>query len=306
MSGPALADALGVTSRTVRRYVVTLQEMGIPVEPAAGRHGGYWLRPGYRMPPLMFSAEEAIGLAVTLLTTRVSANASLPEPVANALAKIERSLPQDLAGRIQVIRDGFRMATVPWADHDAFPRPEVLAQVIQASLSRQRTWIRYGSSEGNQTSRDIDPYGVLYLDGRWYTHGWCHLRKETRTFRVDRIRRADLLPQTFELPEGFDIEAAVLRSLSLTRKGGEFDMELDATLNEVREYLWPPTAILEELPNGRTRAWGTTDNPAWLAARLAAVPFRITVLKPDRLKVRMREIGERLIAAAGEAYPTQQ
>ncbi|MDQ3655667.1 MAG: HTH domain-containing protein, partial [Chloroflexota bacterium] len=69
MSGPDLAEALGVTTRTIRRYVATLQDMGIPVEPNAGRIGGYWLRPGYRMPPLMFSAEEAIGLAVALLTT---------------------------------------------------------------------------------------------------------------------------------------------------------------------------------------------------------------------------------------------
>ena len=132
MSGPQLADSLGVTTRTIRRYVTTLQDMGIPVEPTAGRIGGYWLRPGYRMPPLMFSSEEAIGLAVTLLTARVSGEEQLPVPVANALAKIERSLPQDLAKRIATIRDGFRMARDPWPDEGAFPNPEILAIVIQA------------------------------------------------------------------------------------------------------------------------------------------------------------------------------
>lgn len=299
MSGPALAETLGVTSRTIRRYVVTLQEMGIPVEPATGRGGGYWLRPGYRMPPLMFNADEAIGLAVTLLTTRVSGTSELPEPVANALAKIERSLPADLAARIETIRDGFQMARNPWSETSAFPRPDVLAQVIQATLSHQRAWIRYGSSEGNQTSRDVDLWGVLYLDGRWYTHGWCHLRQNARTFRVDRIRRVDLLPQRFERPADFDIEEAVMRSLTLTRAGGDFDMVIEAPVERVRMFLYPPTAILEPLDGERTRAWGTTENPYWLASRLAAMPFPVRVVGPEQLKVAMREIGARLIAAAG-------
>ena len=95
ISGPALADELGVTTRTIRRYVVTLQEMGIPVEPMAGRTGGYWLRPGFRMPPLMFSPEEAIGLSIALLASRPSASAELPKPVTQALTKIERVLPND-------------------------------------------------------------------------------------------------------------------------------------------------------------------------------------------------------------------
>lgn len=298
LSGPDLAEALGVTSRTIRRYVVTLQEMGIPVEPATGRHGGYWLRPGYRMPPLMFSAEEAIGLAVALLTTRVSGSAALPEPVANALAKIERSLPADLATRITTIRDGFQMARDPWTDSTAFPRPEVLAEVIQATLSHQRAWIRYGSSEGNQTSRDVDLWGVLFLDGRWYTHGWCHLRTSPRTFRVDRIRRVDLLPDTFETPAGFDIEEAVMRSLALTRSGGEFELVIEAPLGEVHPYLSPPTAILETTEAGHTRAWGTTENPYWLAARLASMPFTVKVLRTDALKQAMRDTAHRLLDAA--------
>ena len=299
LSGPDLATALGVTSRTIRRYVVTLQEMGIPVEPATGRHGGYWLRPGYRMPPLMFSADEAIGLAVALLTTRISGSAELPEPVANALAKIERSLPTDLATRIATIREGFQMARNPWTDASAFPRPEVLAEVIQATLSHQRAWIRYGSSEGNQTSRDADLWGVLYLDGRWYTHGWCHLRQSPRTFRVDRIRRIDLLPDTFVPPEGFDIEEAVMRSIAMTRAGGEFELIIEASVNDVHNFLTPPTAILEPLDEGRTRAWGTTENPYWLAARLAAMPFPVKVIRTEALKRAMRETAARLLAAAG-------
>jgi predicted DNA-binding transcriptional regulator YafY len=299
MSGPDLADALGVTTRTIRRYVVTLQDMGIPVEPTAGRIGGYWLRPGYRMPPLMFSADEAIGLAVALLTTRVSGQAELPVPVANALAKIERSMPQELTNRIRTIRDGFQMARNPWSESGVFPQPEVIAMLIQASMSRQRCWIRYGSSEGDQTSRDVDPYGVFFRDGRWYTHGWCHLRQDARTFRVDRIRRMDILPETFEPPPDFDIEDAIMRSLAMTRTGGEFELRIDAPLAQAREYLPPPIAIYEAIDATHTRAFGTTDNPYWLASRLGGLPFPVHILSPDALKVAMRDIGQRMIAAAG-------
>lgn len=299
MTGPDLADALGVTTRTIRRYVATLQDMGIPVEPNAGRIGCYWLRPGYRMPPLMFSAEEAIGLAVALLTTRVSNAADLPVPVANALAKIERSMPQDLAKRITTIRDGFQMARNPWPESSVFPKPEILAELIQASLAHQRCWIRYGSWEGNQTSRDIDPYGVLFLDGRWYVHGWCHLRQDARTFRIDRIRRMDIMPQVFEPPPAIDIEDAVMRSIASSRSGGEFELVIAAPLDQVRPYLPPPIAIMEPLDAERTRAHGTTDNPFWLASRVGSLPFAVTVARPESLKVAMREIGQRMIAAAG-------
>ncbi|MBA2468433.1 MAG: YafY family transcriptional regulator [Chloroflexia bacterium] len=298
MSGPDLASALGVTTRTIRRYVATLQDMGIPVEPNAGRIGGYWLRPGYRMPPLMFSAEEAIGLALALLTTRVSNAHELPAPVASAIKKIVRSMPLELSQRVETIRDGFQMARNPWPETSSFPQPEVLAQLIQASLAHQRCWIRYGSWEGNQTSRDIDPYGVLFLDGRWYVHGWCHLRQDARTFRIDRVRRMDIMPQVFDPPPDIDIEDAVLRSIAMTRTGGEFELLIDAPLDRVRAYLPPPIAILEAVDEQRTRAYGTTDNPAWLASRIGGLPFDVTVVRLEALKTAMRTIGERMIAAA--------
>ena len=245
----------------------------------------------------MFSAEEAIGLAVALLTTRASGQAELPMPVANALAKIERSMPQELAGRINTIRDGFQMASNPWAESNAFPQPEVLAALIQGALSHQRCWIRYGSSEGNQTSRDVDPYGVLFFDGRWYTHGWCHLRQDARTFRVDRIRRIDVLPETFEPPQGFDVEAAMMRSIALTRTGGEFELFIDGPVERVRAFLPPPMAIHEAMGPNQTRSYGTTDNPYWLASRIGAMPWPVKVQGPDSLKAAMR------VSASGSSRP---
>lgn len=296
ITGPVLADELGVTTRTIRRYVVTLQDMGIPVEPAAGRTGGYWLRPGFRMPPLMFSAEEAIGLAVALLNTRTSNTATLPTPVANALGKIERVLPRELANQIATIRDGFRMAENPWPESDAFPDPMVLATLIQGAMTHQRCWIRYGRADGDQTAREVEPYGVLAHYGRWYMHGWCHLRKGTRTFRVDRVRRIDLLPQRFDPPAGFDIEEAVTRSLALTRSGWNVEIVVDAAIETVAHFIMPPTALLEARSDGRTRLYCTTDNLDWFAWRISELPYPMTIVEPGELRTKLNTLGQRLLA----------
>ena len=305
ITGPALANELGVTTRTIRRYVVTLQDMGIPVEPAAGRTGGYWLRPGFRMPPLMFSAEEAIGLAVALLNTRTSNSATLPTPVANALGKIERVLPRELADQIATIRDGFRMAENPWPESDAFPDPMVLATLIQGAMTHQRCWIRYGRADGDQTAREVEPYGVLAHYGRWYMHGWCHLRKGPRTFRVDRVRRIDLLPHRFDPPIGFDIEEAVTRSLALTRSGWTVEIVVDAAVDDVAHFVMPPTALLEARPDGRTRLYCTTDNLDWFAWRISELPYPMRIVEPAELRTKLNALGERLLGIdQGAPQPT--
>lgn len=301
MSGPALASELGVTTRTIRRYVVTLQGMGIPVEPAAGRTGGYWLRPGFRLPPLMFSADEAIGLSVALLGTRTSSTDELPIPVTQALAKIERVLPRELADQIATIRDGFTVAEMEWAARDAFPDPTVLARVTQAAMSHQRCWIRYGRADGDQTAREVDPYGVLLYSGLWYVHGWCHLRKGTRTFRIDRIRRIDVLPRQFDPPAGFDVQDAVMRSIASARTRWRIDIEIAAPVDEVRTWIPRSIAVLEPIDADTTRMIGGTENLDWFAMRLGGLPFPIRIDHPAALGQKLREMGERMLAMAATA-----
>ena len=106
------------------------------------------------------------------------------------------------------------------------------------------------------------------------------------------------MPDTFEPPPDFDIEEAVMRSIAMTRTGGEFELLVDAPLERIRGYLPPPIALHEAISDGCTRTYGTTDNPYWLASRIGALPFPVRVVKPDSLKAAMREIGERMIAAA--------
>jgi predicted DNA-binding transcriptional regulator YafY len=294
ITGPRLADELGVSGRTVRRYVTTLQDMGIPVEPTAGRLGGYWLRPGFRLPPLMFSAEEAIGLAVALLATRPTADAELPPPVTSALGKIERVLPKDLADRVTMVRDGVSLPEFGAEGTFNFPNPMVLASLAQATLTRQRCWIRYSRPDGDESAREIDPYGVGTLYGRWYVHGWCHLRQDRRTFRVDRIRRIDILPTTFDPPEGFDVMAAIQESLAMAHSDWQVEIVVDAPLEELRAYLPRQFAVLEEIDATTTRLRASTGNLDWYAWRISDLPYPMTIIEPQELRQTFRDAAARL------------
>lgn len=300
ISGPELSERLDVSTRTIRRYIVTLQDMGIPVEPTPGRTGGYALRPGFRLPPLMFSADEALGLAMALLSIPANRTSGLPAPVEAALGKIERVLPAELSSRIETIRSEVNFPDAADWNDAGFPQPAVLAALAQAKLSRQRVWFRYGRPTGDETAREVDPYGIGNVNGRWYLHGWCHLRKDRRTFRIDRIRRVDVLPAPFVMPENLDVIKAIQESLALSWQNWRVELELECPIAWAREEIPPTFAVLEELAPNRTRLIASSSNLNYLAARIAQFEWEMKIISPPELKTAIREHAARLQRAADD------
>lgn len=298
ISGPELSERLDVSARTVRRYIVTLQDMGIPVEPNVGRTGGYALRPGFRLPPLMFSPDEALGLSMALLSTQNPDGSGLPDPVARALEKIERVLPAELAQRIETVRSEVNFPAAPEWQDVSFPQPGVLATLAQARLCRQRVWFRYGRPTGDESAREVDPYGIGNVNGRWYLHGYCHLRKDKRTFRIDRIRRVDLLPQTFAMPENLDVIKAIQESLAMSWQDWKVEMIIEHPISEVEEEIPRHFAVLEEISANRTRLRASTSNLGWFASRALSLPFEMTIISPPELRQAARDHAARLLRAA--------
>lgn len=293
ITGPQLAEALGVTTRTVRRYVGTLQEMGIPVEPSPGRYGGYRLYAGFRLPPLMFSADEAIGLVLAILAARPAGVSGPDHPAERAIAKIERVLPPELARKLQDVRDGVIVPTSHWEGHAVFPDSVVLTTLTQAALTNHRVWMRYSRADGDESAREIDPYGVVALFGRWYLHGWCHLRQERRTFRIDRIRRADVLQSTFDRPDDIDVLSAVETSLAMSRTW-RVAIRVDAPIELVREMVPRTFAVLTPHLDGGTALTASADELDWFAWRLIGLPWEITVEEPAALRDVFERIGARM------------
>jgi predicted DNA-binding transcriptional regulator YafY len=204
-----LAGRLGVDERTVRRYVDHLIDLEVPVESVRGRYGGYRLGPGYRLPPLMLTDDEAVAVLLGLAVGR-RAGFLADTGTANetAAAKIRRVLPERLARRLDALL-GSLAFTAPPAGAAAVDSG-VLLSVADAVRHRRPVSIRYTAGDGRRSERVLHPYGLVVHSGRWYVTGTDAGIGEDRTFRLDRIAVARTLPGSFEPPAGVDPAERVL------------------------------------------------------------------------------------------------
>lgn len=305
-TGPRLAAELGVTERTIRRYVATLQDLGIPVEPTRGRNGGYRLRPGFRMPPLMLSTDEAVAVTLALATIRAPATAvplgDLRGPpvsaAATALDKLVRVLPREVATRVEQVLMAVSAPAANASSGWPAPAPPTLSALAEGVVGRRRCRIRHRPQHGSVTVREVNPYGVAAVHGGWYLHAWCHLRNGRRTFRIDRIDRVDVLPTGFSAPEGLDIVAAVEESLALARPEWPVTLLVQAGLADVEAWVPRHLGVLEAVDEATTRLRSSTSNLDYFAWRIGDLPFPMTVVAPDELRGAFRKHAERLLAVA--------
>jgi predicted DNA-binding transcriptional regulator YafY len=284
-TGPELAQRLGVDVRTIRRDITALRDLGIPVDGERGRGGSYRLRPGYRVPPLMFTAAEAASVALGLMAAR-----RLGIDTESALAKVRRVLPDRTRLGVEALEHtlGFtgEIDTAP-------PDPEALLAISDAVLRRRRVEARYTDSAGVESARLLTPYGLVAHNGRWYVPAFDHLREDLRALRADRFSRIELAGPATPAPRDFDAVAFVSRALARVPWTHEVEVVLHTTpAIAVRRF--PPTlAELEPHPDGtllRLRA----DSLDWAAGLLAAAGCDFTVHRPDALRAALRRLAARL------------
>lgn len=294
LSGPELADRLEVDLRTVRRYVTMLQDLGIPVETERGRHGGYRLRPGFRLPPLLFTDEEAFAAALGLLTVRRTGGGASAAAVEGALAKLERALPPDVRERIAAVQGTLTIDAPMRSDQ---PAAAVVLEVGLAAHRRHRLRVRYAAADGEHSERDIDPWGIVQLRGRWYLPAFCHLRGDARLFRLDRIASAQPLATSFTPPEGFDALAFVRDALAAAPAAWRIEALLGVSPEAARCLVAPHEATLEPHADGTLIRFSVEDLPA--AVRyLFGLGCRFVVRNPPELGTLLRALARDLVAAA--------
>lgn len=279
LTAPRLADELGVSERTVRRYVATLQEMGIPVEAGRGRYGGHRLRPGFRMPPLMLSSDEAVAITLALALTESSDE---PTPGQTALTKLLHVLPRGVSERVSAVLEAVT-PTAP-ASHRPGVDPGPVAALATGVVERRRCRVRHRGADGTTTVRELNPYGLSAVFGTLYVHGWCHLRRARRTFRVDRIDRVDITGRTFTMPSGLDVAAAVERSLALARPEWSVSLLMHGALAEVESWIPRYLGVCEAVDDTTTRVRSSTSNPDYFVLRISDHPFAMTVEEPDAVR----------------------
>ncbi|GAA2088553.1 WYL domain-containing protein [Pseudolysinimonas kribbensis] len=298
---PGLAQLLGVDERTVRRYVDHLRELDVPVEAVRGRLGGYRLAPGYRMPPLMLTEDEAVATVLAL------ASRSRDEPaqpaVATALAKLRRAMPRELARRIDALLGAVSFVPGDSADGDAADAGDVPARTLvmlaEAARERHPVALRYADRTGRRSSRTVLPYGVVARAGRWYLAAADSLSGEVRTFRLDRIGLPRVLPGTFEPPADVDAVRTVQESLAATPWAHEVVLRITAPEEAIRGRFAEGVAVLERVDDESFRVRLRAEALEWIPGVLATLGRPVIVERPDRLRELVKDLG-RLLADAGE------
>jgi predicted DNA-binding transcriptional regulator YafY len=291
-----LADKLGVSERAARRYVGILREAGIPIESVRGPYGGYRVGRGLRLPPLMFSATEALGLVMAVLDGHHDAG-DPRDPVGSALGKIVRALPEPVAAQAEAVR----RTTAPAPDRGAArPDPGITTTLVQACSNRRSVRLDYRSEAGSEWLTEVDPWAIVVRHGRWYLLCRSHAKDARRAFRIDRIRGVEELDDTFVAPADLDPVAVLEEHLAV---GWEYDVEvvIDAPLDAVARCVPRTLGLLEPLDAGTARLVGSTSNPVWYAEQLAAVPAPYRIVRCPELQEAARVLGRRLLQAAGES-----
>jgi predicted DNA-binding transcriptional regulator YafY len=293
LSGAELAARLEVDRRTVRRYITMLQDLGIPIEATRGPLGGYRIRPGFKLPPLMLADDEALAITLSLIAARRQGSAADALAIEGALAKIERVLPDGLRARIQAVQSVVTFSTTPAAP---LPNGEIIMTISAAATQQRRILMRYQSGD-QETIRLFDPYGLVHHWDRWYTVGWCHLRDDVRVFRLDRVRDATPQEATFTRPQDFDSLTHVLDSIATAPWSWSVEVLLETTLEHARQRIPPGNAIMKQVPGGVLVQLGV-DRLDWMARTLMLVGCSFVVRHPPELRAALRQLAAEAAAMA--------
>ena len=295
-TGSEIADRLGIDRRTVRRYVTALQDLGIPVEGQRGVGGGYRIRPGYRLPPLMLSDDEAVVVALGVVASGQLGLTASAESIDAALAKIHRVLPDGLRRRVEALE-----ATLDFTRDAPAGAPvtgETVLLLAEAIRGRRRVRIGYRAYSGEQTRRELSPHGLVVHSGRWYLAAFDHLRDDMRTFRIDRMRRPALTREpAIAPPDGFDAVAYISRSLARTPWKHEVAVLLHLPLADATRRLPATLAELVEADGG-TMLRMRVSSLDWMASVLAGLGCDFTIEGPEELRASVRALAEHLTACA--------
>jgi predicted DNA-binding transcriptional regulator YafY len=293
-----LAHELGVSVRSLFRYMEMLDEMGIPIYSERGPYGGFSLVRGYKMPPMVFTPEEAVALTLGVGLVEAMWGALYREAATAALAKLNTVLPDEQRAQIawaqrSLVATGMNRANLI----EISPHLEKLRQAIREQ--RQIHLVYRGAHPAPPGLRPVDPYALVHRWGWWYLVGFCHLRGALRSFRVDRMAAVDLTTIGFEIPGDFDVHAYLAKELQtqpLQRVRLRFSPQAAAAAQQNRSF-WE---TIEEQPDGAVIVSMLTPELSWAASTVLAYGPIVTVLEPPELGSLVREWA---LAIAG-LYPS--
>jgi predicted DNA-binding transcriptional regulator YafY len=300
VTGAELAQRLEVDVRTVQRYMVRLKDLSIPVESSRGVGGAYRLKPGYRLPPLLLTNEEAFALSLGLRSLRQVGLSAFAPATEGALRKLGRVLPEALRESIRTVEDVVAIEPGPWVVSTSV---EYLIRAASAIRAGRRIRFAYRSHSGEPSRRQIEPYAVMHTDGRWYLIGYCLTRKALRTFRLDRVSNLEIGAGKFRRPAAFDARRHMEQSMPFVQSEYQIDVWIEMPIEEAQQNFAPWRVSLEP-KDGGTRVRCGRDRLEMFAAMLLSAGKRIVVYEPEDLRQTFRNLARQAEqAAAGQPSP---
>ena len=286
-TGPELAREMGVTTRTVRRDVDRLRQMGYPVLTSAGHGGGYQLGAGRALPPLLLSSTEAAAVAVGLRLAAASGLEGLDEEALRALAALDRILPASVRAEVGAVSSAMGVISRDGPG----TRSEVLMALATAVRDGVRVRLDYERADGERFERRIEPYRVLSVEGRWYLFAWDLDREDWRTFRLDRMHAVHPSTFTFAARETPDIEHAVRESITVAGYRAACTVRILAPYAQVAPMISARTGTLEADGEEACVLRAGADQLRWVAVHLAGMGLPVEVIDPPELLEEIEALG---------------
>jgi predicted DNA-binding transcriptional regulator YafY len=277
-----LAEKLGVSMRTVHRYFEMLDEIGVPVYSERGPYGGFSLVRGYKMPPLVFTLEEAVAVVLGTGIVEEMWGDLYREAARGALAKLENLLPEEQVREVAWARGSLVATGMNRADLKALT--PMLEKLRRAIRERRSINMNYQSSQvPHPTQRGLDPYALVHRWGWWYVVGFCHVHQDIRTFRVDRISEITLLDITFVQPPGFNLQAYLKNETQTQpRVMARLRFEPDtANIVAGNHSYWE---TVEPRSDGSVEVTFPSPTLEWAASTTLAYGPAVEVLEPPELR----------------------
>lgn len=303
LSGAEIANRLGIDRRTVRRYIAALEDLGVPVTTEQGRHGGYMLIPGFKLPPMMFTNEEVMAVSLGLMAAKQLGSLELTPAIESVQTKLERVMPQSLISRAQAITNNTELK---------LPKPswpldgQLLLTLADSVQSEHCVRFIYCTPGKDALQRRVDPYGLLFQFNRWYLVGFCHLRHAMRSFRLDRIKDAHQLTVQFERPANFQVADYFIQSLNTMPQNHRVVLILHTDTETATEAFTclPNTHALFQPHEDGLLLDTRVDCLAWFSKWLTQLDFPFTLLEPTELKSALRDKARALLKACETSQET--
>jgi len=294
------ADELGrrleVTTRTIRRDITRLRDLGYPVEAVAGPGGGYRLGAGGKLPPLLLDDEEALAVALGLRVSATTAVGGLEDSSLSALAKLEHVLPPRLRSRLEDVSEAttstFGASLTP-VDH------ATLALVAATVRKTEKLRIRYRDNEGRVTERHIEPVRLVHTGRRWYLVAFDLDRDDWRTFRLDRVFEPVATGMRAASRQGPDPVDLVRRGITVDAWRVPASVVLHTSADRAAREIAPTVGTLEPIDSDKCRLHIGADEMRWLARFLLGLSMDFDVEGPAELRAELAEIGGDLIRRFG-------